>query len=119
MLIVASLEPHLRQNFDPGGLLRPQDGHSAPIFAPHSLQKAASGRLSLLQLGHSIDLLPRQFVEQRLGVFQIGGVEALGEPVVDFGEHRARFVADVLSFEGSCEIGRRAPHHATPTSRIF
>ena len=60
-----------------------------------------------------------QFVEQRLGFLQVGGVEALGEPVVDFGEHRARFVADVLSFEGSCEIGRRAPHHATPTSRIF
>jgi len=25
-----------------------------------------------------------QLVEQRLGVFQVGGVEALGEPVVDF-----------------------------------
>jgi hypothetical protein len=34
-----------------------------------------------------------QLIEQRLGVFQIGGVEALGEPAVDFGEHRARFVA--------------------------
>ena len=37
---------------------------------------------------HSAILL----VEQRLGVLQIRGVEALGEPVVDFGEHRARFV---------------------------
>src|SRR5262245_57703013 len=25
-----------------------------------------------------------QFIEQRLGLLQIGGVEALGEPVVDF-----------------------------------
>jgi hypothetical protein len=25
--------------------------------------------------------LPAQFVEQRLGVFEIGGVEAFGEPV--------------------------------------
>jgi hypothetical protein len=28
-----------------------------------------------------------QFVEERLGVFEVGGVEAFGEPVVDFGEH--------------------------------
>jgi hypothetical protein len=28
-----------------------------------------------------------RFVEQRLRVFQVGGVEALGEPVVDVGEH--------------------------------
>ena len=34
-----------------------------------------------------------QFIEHRLGAFQVGGVEALGRPVVDFGEHRARFVA--------------------------
>ena len=27
------------------------------------------------------------FFEQRLGVLQVGGVEALGEPVVDVGEH--------------------------------
>ena len=32
-------------------------------------------------------------VEQRLGVFQVLGIEALGEPAVDFGKHRARFVA--------------------------
>ncbi len=32
-----------------------------------------------------------KFVEQRLRVFQIGSVEALGEPVVDVGERRARF----------------------------
>jgi hypothetical protein len=31
--------------------------------------------------------LTAQLVEQRLGLFQIGGIEALGEPVVDFGEH--------------------------------
>ena len=29
-----------------------------------------------------------KFVEDRLGVLQVGGVEALGEPVVDFREHR-------------------------------
>ena len=31
--------------------------------------------------------------EQRLCVFQIGGVEALGEPAVDLGEHCAGLVA--------------------------
>src|SRR5437764_13632131 len=33
----------------------------------------------------------RQFVEQRLGLFQIGGVEALGEPAVEGREQLARF----------------------------
>jgi hypothetical protein len=28
-----------------------------------------------------------QFGQQRLGVFEVGGVEAFGEPVVDFREH--------------------------------
>ncbi len=32
----------------------------------------------------------RQFVEQRFGILQIGGVEALGEPAVDRGEQRVR-----------------------------
>jgi hypothetical protein len=31
-----------------------------------------------------------------LGVFQIRGVEALGEPAVDFSEHHARFVEAAL-----------------------
>ena len=36
--------------------------------------------------------LSRQFIEQRLRVLKVGGVEALGEPVVDVGQYRARFV---------------------------
>ena len=39
-----------------------------------------------------------QLVEQRLGVLQISSIEALGEPVVDFGEHRARFITLTLLF---------------------
>jgi hypothetical protein len=38
-------------------------------------------------------ILRSQFVEQRFRVLQIGGVEALGEPVVDLCEHRAGFIA--------------------------
>ena len=34
-----------------------------------------------------------QLVEQRLGVFQVGGVEAFSEPAINFGEHCARLVA--------------------------
>ena len=37
-----------------------------------------------------------QSVEQRLGIFEVGGVEVLGEPVVDISEHRAGFVAATL-----------------------
>src|SRR6516162_390218 len=35
--------------------------------------------------------------QQRFGVLQVGGVEALGEPVVDLPEHRARLVAFALT----------------------
>jgi hypothetical protein len=41
-------------------------------------------------------ILTAQFIQQRLGVFQVASIEALGEPAVDFGEHRARLVATVL-----------------------
>jgi hypothetical protein len=40
-------------------------------------------------------------VEQRPCVFEIGGVEALREPAVDVGEHRASFVAAAL-FPSTC-----------------
>jgi len=33
--------------------------------------------------------------QQRLRIFQIRGVEAFGEPEVDFGERRARFGATI------------------------
>ena len=44
-----------------------------------------------------------QPIEQRFRIFQIGGVEALGEPVVDFGEHSARFVAALLTSQQARE----------------
>jgi len=40
--------------------------------------------------------LSRQLLEQRLGVFQIGGGAALGEPAINFRERRTRFVAAIL-----------------------
>ena len=53
-------------------------------------------------------LLFVKLVEQGLGVFQIGGVDALGEPVVDFREHRARLVLLALLSEQTRETRRRA-----------
>jgi hypothetical protein len=49
-----------------------------------------------------------QFIEQRLGVFQIGGVEAFGEPAIDLSEHRPRFVAATLFREQPREAPRGA-----------
>jgi hypothetical protein len=43
-----------------------------------------------------------------LGVLQIGGVEALGEPVVDVGEHRARPITAALLVEHAGEAYRCA-----------
>src|SRR5215472_205995 len=54
-----------------------------------------------------------QLVEQRLGFFQVGGVEPLREPVVNFCEHRARLVATALF----CEQPRQA-HRRTQLKRF-
>src|SRR5262249_45045449 len=48
-----------------------------------------------------------QLIQEGLGVLQIGGVEALGEPVVDFLEHLAGFVAFALPREEAREANRR------------
>ena len=66
---------HSLQNFIPSGF-------SAPQFEQRIFP---SGR-------HSISHL----VKQCLGVFQVGGVEAFGQPVVDLGQHRASLVAFAL-----------------------
>ena len=39
--------------------------------------------------------------------FEVGGVEAFGEPAVDFGEHRARLVAMALRREQPRQTHRR------------
>ena len=68
------------------------------IFAPRDCQlRTSSSACSPFDLA-----LVTKLNEQRPGVLQVGGVEALGEPVVDFGEHRASFVA----------VAVRSPHGA-------
>jgi len=49
-----------------------------------------------------------ELVEKFFGVLEISDVEALGEPVVDVCEHRARLVAATLPLEQPGEANRRA-----------
>jgi hypothetical protein len=53
-------------------------------------------------------ILCSRLVEQHLGVPQIGSIEALGEPAIDFGEHRARLVAEALFCKQPREASGRA-----------
>src|SRR5271156_3721560 len=102
----ASDSPHESQNRASMRLSAPHDGHLGESFAPHLSQKRAPSRFSPEPLAQRI--LMSQLVEQRLGVFQVGGVEAFGEPVVDVGEHRARLISLALVCEQSREARRRA-----------
>ena len=70
--------PHFLQNRAPGLIAVLHAGQTSSSFDPHCSQNAASGGLSVLQEGHCMRL-SAQLVEQRLGVLQVGGVEALGE----------------------------------------
>jgi len=46
--------------------------------------------------------LTSQLIEQRLGVFQVGGVEALGEPAVNLSEHSTCLVAAARRCDPRC-----------------
>jgi hypothetical protein len=50
--------------------------------------------------------LSAQLIEQRLGVFQIRGIEPLGELVVNLGEHRARLFAAIGVAQQSGKVSR-------------
>src|SRR5271156_5530111 len=73
-------------------LLAPPLG-SMKWFLPKSTTRHRHGRIKLTT----------QLVEQRLGVFQVAGVEALGEPGVERGEEIARFGASALMPPQACE----------------
>src|SRR6266852_4669245 len=75
------------QNFAFGAFSYPHFALRLLKGAAHSLQNFCSGGFSAPQAGQFISTT--HLVEQCLRVFQIGGVEAFGEPVVDLGEHRA------------------------------
>src|SRR5215469_17737445 len=77
--------PHFLQNRAPGLITLLHAGQVSPSFEPHCSQNAASDGLSVLHETHSIDL-SAEFPQERLGLLQVGGVEAFGEPVVHFGQ---------------------------------
>src|ERR1700677_1098460 len=51
--------------------------------------------------------LSSHLIEQRLGVLQVWGVEALSEPAVNFAEHRVGLVATALFCKQARETHRR------------
>ena len=79
----------------------PHFGQVATRGVPQFVQNLHPSRFSQPHFEQRIsppdERLNRQLIEQRLGVLQVGSVEAFGEPVVDFAEHHARFVAAPLT----------------------
>ena len=55
---------------------------------------------ALLAFGSAFSL-SRQHVEQRFRILQVGGIEALVEPAVNFSKHRARFVTLAVLLENT------------------
>src|SRR5262249_18732495 len=72
---------------------------------PPQLRAALPLPSGSLLLPHS---LCAQFVEQYLGVLQVGGIEALGEPAIYIGEHRASLFASAALRVQACEASCRA-----------
>src|SRR6266481_713628 len=102
----ASAAAQSPQNFAVGAFSYPHFAQRFLKGAAHSLQNLCSAGFSA---PHVEQFTSRtQLVEQRLRVFQISGVEALGEPAVDLGQHRARFVATALFIEQPDEARRCA-----------
>ena len=82
--------PHFPQNFALGAFSKPHDAHDDLNAAPHSLQNFNPSGFSVLHFAQIMtEWLGAQIIEQRLGVLQVGGVEALGEPLVSLCQHVA------------------------------
>ena len=80
---VPSAVPHFLQNFELCGFATAHDGHRSSSFVPHSAQKNASARFSVLHVAHSIAVHALNSSRGALASFR-SAVEALGEPVIDF-----------------------------------
>jgi hypothetical protein len=104
--VEASAAAQSPQNFAVGAFSYPHFAQRFLKGAAHSLQNFCSAGFSAPHVGQFTSRT--QLVEQSLGVLQVGGVEALGEPAVNFGQHGARLVATILFREQPCEAGRGA-----------
>jgi hypothetical protein len=81
----------------------------APGFLVASASSYSNCALAAITVAHSrIQTWSAEFVEQRLGVLQVGRVEALGEPAIDRGEQVVRLGAPSLLGPESGEAGRGA-----------
>src|SRR5260370_40923555 len=89
--VVEGTGQQVRQNFEPGSCQARRMGSPPPALPRprRRMLRPAGYRPGACRTAW----LPRQLVKQSLGVFQIRGVEAFGEPVVDVREHRARLGA--------------------------
>jgi hypothetical protein len=101
--------PEFPRNFAVGAFSNPREAHDAMNGAPHSLQNFNPSGFSVSHFAQIIPIqLRARLIDQRLGIFQVGGIEAFGEPVVDFGKHRLSFIAPALLSEETSEACRCA-----------
>ena len=107
-----SVVVHWPQNLKPGGFSKWQRGQisaNAVVHCPQNFIPSGLSKPHLEQRIFSLAMrLSAQFVEQGLRVFEVGGIEALGEPTVDLDEHRARLVANFGVAEQPRQAHRRA-----------
>src|SRR5262249_24366534 len=91
---VSSGAPQSSQNFAVEEFCPPHLPQSLKSGLPHCGQNFLPDVLSVPHLAQRMSIA--QFVEQRLGVFEVGGIEAFREPVVDFKEQCARLIVTML-----------------------
>ena len=102
---IASEAPQSSQNLAVVELSAPHFVHRFDSGIPHSGQNFLPDVLSVPHLEQRMSVA--QLLEQRLCVLKVGGVEALGEPVVDFSEHCVRLFTTILFGEQSRDAGCR------------
>lgn len=83
------------------------EGPLSKSAAPRFLQRTASAEFFCRTLS-AASTAPAELFEKYLGLLEIGGVEALCEPAVDFGEDLARLVSPALFREQPSEAHGRA-----------
>ena len=93
----ASGAPQSSQNLAVAEFSAPHFVHRLDSGLPHSGQNFLPDVLSVPHLEQRMS--DAQLIEQRLGVLKVGGVEALGEAIIDFGEHRVGLIG--VRFAGS------------------
>ena len=91
----------LKTQEDIGPPLRTDAASTDGGLAPSQPRDRSLGETTACKRTRECLLSVTQLVEQGLCVLQVDGIEPLGEPAVDSGEHRARLVAMTLPCEQS------------------